>query len=61
MKYILDKFLVENVSGDFPLIIANRLNDHLSLLGENQSRKFLKSSQFQCQLQRRIDYVFFMK
>ena len=55
---IPNKFLIENVWIDDPLIIANKFNEHFSSLGENLSSQFPESSQFQNYLQRRVDCVF---
>ena len=44
---IPNKFLVENVWIDDPLIISNKFNEHFSSLGENLTRQFPESSQFQ--------------
>ena len=55
---IPNKFLIEDVWIDDPLIISNKFNEHFSSLGENLSCQFPESSQFQNYLQRRVDCVF---
>ena len=57
-KDMPNKFLIENVWTDDPLIFANKFNEHFSSLGENLSRQFPESSQFQNFLQRRVDCIF---
>ena len=55
---IPNKFLIENMWIDDPLIIANKFKEHFSSLGENLSRQFPEFSQFQNYFEKRVDCVF---